>query len=140
MKKKICKTCQTEKDISEFHSHKSCKYGVRPECKDCHNVLSRKRSKEYIKNNPDKRRSTILMNKYSISKDDFDLMLKNQSNSCKICRTDNPGPKGTFSVDHCHDSGKVRGLLCHSCNVGLGAFKDNEHFLSSAIEYLGGNY
>jgi len=73
---------------------------------------------------------------YGISLEKYDDLLKSQLGLCAICRTDNPGGKGDFHVDHCHDTKKVRGLLCQSCNIGLGHFKDSIKFLESAIEYL----
>lgn len=66
---------------------------------------------------------------------DFDSMLESQGGACAICRTKEPGGRN-WCVDHCHDSGKVRGILCLECNAGLGKFKDNPDFLRRAIEYL----
>jgi len=63
-------------------------------------------------------------------------MLEAQNGRCKICGTDAPNGMGTFHVDHCHITSKVRGLLCHKCNVGLGHFNDNISILSAAILYL----
>jgi hypothetical protein len=64
-------------------------------------------------------------------------MLLEQHSVCRICGTDNPGGRGkVFSVDHDHQTGKVRGLLCHHCNVGLGNFKDSIDILKKAISYL----
>ena len=63
-------------------------------------------------------------------------MLEAQNGRCKICGTDTPMGNGAFHVDHCHMTNKVRGLLCHKCNVGLGHFNDNISLLSTAILYL----
>lgn len=64
-------------------------------------------------------------------------MLTVQGSSCKICLTTEPGGKGlVFHVDHCHDSGKVRGLLCMACNIMLGKAQDNTETLRAAIKYL----
>ena len=63
-------------------------------------------------------------------------MLEAQNGRCKICGTDTPMGTGAFHVDHCHMTNKVRGLLCHKCNVGLGHFNDNISLLSTAILYL----
>ena len=73
--------------------------------------------------------------KYNLSRKDYDTMVKNQNGVCAIChglctRHDR------LSVDHCHTTNKVRGLLCDRCNRGLGNFKDNITFLNRAIEYL----
>lgn len=69
--------------------------------------------------------------KYGISVEDFNLMSKVQSSLCKICKE-----KKKLYVDHCHKTNRVRGLLCHTCNVGIGLLKDNIVFLKSAIQYL----
>lgn len=70
-------------------------------------------------------------NKYGITREEYERLVDKQSNKCKICNK-----VAKLSIDHCHESGVVRGLLCTQCNSGLGLFKDNTEFLSSAIEYL----
>lgn len=69
--------------------------------------------------------------KYGISLENYDWLLKEQEEKCKIC-----GNKTELVVDHCHKSSRVRGLLCNQCNTGLGCFKDNPESLLKAIEYL----
>jgi hypothetical protein len=66
-------------------------------------------------------------------------MLEEQDNKCAICKSDNLMHRTKWHVDHCHETGKIRGLLCTLCNVGLGSFKDNKEFLKCAIEYLDGS-
>jgi hypothetical protein len=83
-----------------------------------------------------KERDTNLRKRYGISAAEYDAMLVRQNNCCAICGSATPGGKGTFHVDHCHNTGAVRGLLCNGCNVGLGAFKDNKEALTRAIKYL----
>jgi hypothetical protein len=64
-------------------------------------------------------------------------MLSDQGGVCAVCGADNPQKGGQdWAVDHCHASGKVRGILCHPCNVALGLFRDNSHTLAQAIHYL----
>ena len=56
---------------------------------------------------------------YGITIEDYDRMYEEQGGRCAICRTDQPGGAGErFSVDHDHETGKVRGLLCNNCNTG----------------------
>lgn len=74
--------------------------------------------------------------KYGISQDQFEGMLASQNSACAICKTPEPKGNGTFHVDHCHETKVVRGLLCHSCNVGLGHFRDDTAVLLSAVAYL----
>ena len=78
---------------------------------------------------------------YGISLDTYNDMLSNQHGVCAICHLpekakNNQGELKPLAVDHCHTTGKVRGLLCHSCNVLLGRAYDNTVILASAIEYL----
>ena len=85
------------------------------------------------KENAKNRKLKLLFN---ITLDEYNDLLKNQNNKCAICKSTNPSGKGNFHVDHCHKTGKIRGLLCHHCNLGLGNFKDDTELLNIAIEYL----
>lgn len=73
---------------------------------------------------------------FGITIEDYDKMFKKQKGLCAICGL--PENKIRLSVDHCHDTGEVRGLLCGSCNRGLGLFRDNCELLKKAINYLYG--
>ena len=74
--------------------------------------------------------------RYGLTFNQYMDMRALQNDCCKIC-----GLKSAWlNIDHCHKSGKVRGLLCHNCNVGLGNFKDNTTFMQNAIHYLQENY
>ncbi len=82
-----------------------------------------------IKNN---RRNT-LRRKYGISLAEFDRLLAEQDGACAICgRTSDE----TLCVDHCHQTHKIRGLLCRRCNAGLGCYDDDSEFMSKAAAYL----
>jgi hypothetical protein len=129
---KICSKCKVEKPLTEFHSNKSRKDGKHHRCAICNRI----QTKEWQQLNPDKVKNNGLKYQYGITLVEYVEMLEAQEGRCKICKTDVPGGKGSFHVDHCHDSGKVRGLLCHYCNVGMGNFKDNISTLASAILYL----
>lgn len=63
-------------------------------------------------------------------------MFASQGGVCAICRQPEGREGRSLSVDHDHDSGVVRGLLCDSCNVGLGRFRDDPELVRSALEYL----
>jgi len=76
-----------------------------------------------------------LPRKYGITADDYYQMLDEQSNKCAICEVkfdDDVKPH----VDHCHNTGNVRGLLCRACNTAIGMFRDDTDALKSAIKYL----
>lgn len=73
---------------------------------------------------------------YGLTPEQYAALLEKQDNRCAICRTDTPGGKGGWHVDHDHKTGAVRGLLCNDCNNGLGRFLDDPARLRAAIEYL----
>lgn len=82
-------------------------------------------------------RKSQLKCSYGITPEDYDRMLLEQNNSCAICNTKKPtGKWKVFAVDHDHNTGKVRGLLCNECNRGIGLLKDSLTILSSACNYL----
>jgi hypothetical protein len=74
-----------------------------------------------------------LKRKFNITSIEYNTMLEKQNNVCAICG--NTCSK-SLAVDHCHTTGRIRGLLCNNCNRGLGHFKDNPNYLQKAIEYL----
>lgn len=76
-------------------------------------------------------REWILQSKYKISSSDFDAMVASQGGHCAMCEATE-----RLHVDHCHSTGVVRGVLCVSCNRGLGYFKDDPEVLRRAIAYL----
>jgi long-subunit acyl-CoA synthetase (AMP-forming) len=92
--------------------------------------------KEYQSKNPDVRKAQRIK-KYNLSVQDFKLLMKKQNGSCAICGYSDTSDKNFFPViDHCHQSEKVRGLLCMNCNMALGKFKDSQDLLEKAIIYL----
>lgn len=101
----------------------------------------RERSKEY-RLSTSKREH--YKRKYGISLDELYRLWEKQSKACCICERGLPNPvegrikhrSGTFHLDHCHDSGRLRGLLCNRCNMAIGLFDDSRDRLLSAAEYL----
>lgn len=109
--------------------------------------------KNWIKNNPEKHKShckkstykSHLKNKWGLSLEDFERLLDSQNGVCKICKKS----ETTFdsktkeikrlTVDHCHKTNAIRGLLCCKCNFGIGYFNDSIENLKNAIEYLSPN-
>lgn len=83
----------------------------------------------------DRRRT---LRKYGLTEQDWSRMLAVQGGRCAICQTETPGGRGErWHIDHCHKTDRVRGLLCHNCNIGLGNFRDSTELLAAAISYLG---
>ena len=78
-----------------------------------------------------------LRKKYGMSTAEYQKIFNEQKGRCEICRCEVTAQRyGVFKVDHDHKTGKVRGLLCHHCNFGIGMFKDNPELCRSAIDYL----
>lgn len=84
----------------------------------------------------DYHREYHIKRKYGLSIDQYNDMICAQDGKCVICGYLFGQRKGDISVDHCHSTNKVRGLLCDLCNRGLGYFKDDVQALSNAINYL----
>lgn len=83
-----------------------------------------------------------LRKNYGITLEEYKEMVVNSGGKCNICGdvgfTMNRNQRSPLVIDHCHATGKVRGLLCHNCNRALGLFKDNIQTLETAIRYLEG--
>ena len=134
---RTCRKCNKEKNLlddfyrSRADPTKASSYAY--ECKVCTKIRARKYDHEHREH----KRDLHLQRYYGISADDFNMLLEAQDHQCAICFTTNPGGKsGRFNVDHDHKTGKVRGLLCKSCNIALGEVGDNIHTLKNMIEYL----
>lgn len=74
------------------------------------------------------------LKKFGIEEIDYQRMLRRQNGVCAIC--DGPPDGPSFCVDHCHITGELRGLLCHSCNIGMGRLGDDPNLLRRAVKYL----
>ncbi len=141
-----CRTCKVVKGKDEFHVHLSSKLVNgercrRSDCKDCSRASFRANRKKWIAEHPEENAVSVrrtVLKRYGMTIADHDAMIKKQNGVCVICG-DPPGVIGRWStlhIDHDHATGKVRGLLCHGCNVGLGLFRDSSKFLKNAARYL----
>jgi hypothetical protein len=133
--KKRCSKCKKDKPLSAFTRSKKLKCGYESQCKDC----KRPAIKAWNKRRPaaDKNkthRKSIMKVKYGLSEEQYLNLLSAQGNRCAICNCSFQEKR--VCIDHCHETGIVRGLLCANCNTGLGHFKDDTQSLQSAIEYL----
>jgi hypothetical protein len=86
--------------------------------------------------NKDKVKVSNLKNKYNLTLDQYNKMLSDQNNSCKVCNTHESKLTRKLSVDHCHTTGKVRGMLCSACNTSLGQLKEDTKIMQKLIEYV----
>jgi hypothetical protein len=118
---RLCKGCNKVKPTVNFRKNKGCSDGITHQCKDCHYVSQR---------------NGELKRNFGISYAEYLVMLDAQQNKCAICASDASEFDKAFAVDHCHTTGKVRGLLCWHCNTSIGKFKDDIGLLQRAVEYL----
>ena len=127
----VCGTCKDSLSLSSFGVDKSKKSGKRTTCKRCDN----KRQSFEVKQNQHFKRS------YKLSFNDINNILKNQmglcgNRGCGVMIVLERTTKNKAYVDHNHMTGKVRGLLCNSCNLALGHMKENKNRILGLTEYL----
>lgn len=130
-----CQRCKKNLPTTSFHARGD---GLQKWCRDCRSA--------YRKSNPgntkasDKRyyeakgRKNLRLKKYGIDEAQFDALYEEQNGKCAICSEEIA--KTSCHVDHDHETGHVRGLLCGPCNRGLGQFRDSEEILNNAIRYI----
>lgn len=118
---KLCSFCHQYKDFEKFGTNGNGK--LKSRCKDCQGKYNTQYHKEIFR-----------FDRYGITKEIFKQMLNNQNNKCAICEIS--VNERSSHIDHCHSTGKVRGILCEKCNKGLGQFNDNVNYLNNAIKYL----
>jgi hypothetical protein len=114
---KVCSICGLEKPLTEFSVWRKW---TEIACKSCRK---------------EQRRERHYRSKYGISVGDLTGLITEQGGKCDICNTE--FNRATPAVlDHCHTSGSIRGVLCHSCNLGIAKLKEDWVILKSAISYL----
>ena len=131
---KTCKLCLEEKSTDDFYSFYdkwSNKKYVGARCKPCHQQYKRD-SATTARN----RKAEKLQLRYGLTFEQWEQMRENENFSCMICGINEDEMGRKLDVDHCHSSGKVRGLLCNPCNNMLGHARDNVAILETAAKYL----
>ena len=103
---------------------------------DVKSAKRRQHYQTYKERDKPKNRKARLKKEYGITPEQYDEMLKCQDNRCAICERHQSEFKIRLAVDHCHHTGKVRGILCSDCNKSLGGFKDGVGMLNKATAYL----
>jgi len=159
---KRCSKCGESKPLEEFYKASTSKDGRRGDCKTC---FSKRSAEWYVKNrdhvidrvkrwqaeNPDRvlatrqrrvrdparERDQHLRRTFGISLEEYDGSLSSQDGRCAVC-CEPPANGASLHVDHDHESGAIRGLLCFRCNGGLGQFFENHDRLLRAAEYVDG--
>jgi hypothetical protein len=138
---KQCSKCKEIKSLDDFYRYSKAKDGKQKTCIACQKAYSKsdvckKNRREYYKKNREAHIGRNMRQWYGITYDDYQQMLLKQDGKCAICRQESSGGKGRLHVDHCHTTGKVRGLLCHYCNTMIGLAKESVSNLESAINYI----
>lgn len=153
---KTCSTCYEEKPVAEFGRQSVRPDGLNITCKLCMRERSlqryqdpevRRKSREsgarWRERNPDADADKTLRRKYGITLVDYNKLFEAQGGVCALCKkgeTTKRMKKGEgrerLAVDHCHDTGRVRGLLCFKCNTAIGSLGDTEEDAQKVVEYL----
>lgn len=130
--------CDGNYPLNMFHSNKSQRDGLNTYCKTCQNKENARRKAEKKKDKVAFRRSNYAteLRKYGITLQQYDEMLYNQDGCCLGCCITIEEYGKHFAVDHCHSTGKIRGLLCGPCNLALGYVRDSPQVLRWLVNYL----
>ena len=156
---KLCTHCKKRKPLKKFVQDLRCANGRGTKCQSCVRSIKKAYYKKYpLVERRDRQRMAErskawyekhrayclkqfrekrLMRQYGITQADYRKILASQNHRCAICGTRKPGREDRhFKVDHDHKTGRIRGLLCHLCNVGLGSFRDDLRIVLQVIRYL----
>lgn len=144
---KLCPTCKAEKTLDSYSVYKIGKRKGHPagSCKECRNLLHKDRKRKDPSIYERVEWPSKLKRLYGITVDQYESILKSQGGVCAICQSKSSYSRGykkispektKFSVDHCHATGKVRGLLCSRCNRALGLIGDSIESALRMSEYL----
>lgn len=157
MGKKKCSACRKEKDAAEFYGRAESRDGLQGRCKDCSKAVAHKwhaanrtrqkaNQRAWCKRNPERRKAQLrkseIKQNFGISLEQYAAMEQVQCGVCAICtqpevaKDHRSGRQKHLAVDHCHATGKVRGLLCHKCNLALGLFNDDLTMIATVADYL----
>lgn len=124
-KKKRCHRCKKTKPLKRFHKCRSRGDGRSGTCRRCLSEL---------------RAENDIVRRFGITLAEFDVILEEQGGGCGICGAtegmQRAGKTLRLCVDHCHKTNRIRGILCNSCNNGIGRFKDDPTLLRAAADYL----
>lgn len=144
----VCRVCGIEKPLEDFHYTRK-KPNREKRCKKCNHAYHRERRRHKVKGSPrsndmglgdlplvDRRRYYRIRSKYGLSREDFDSLMESQDNKCASCRDQLNKEPYPYVIDHCHNTNKVRGILCSQCNLALGLLYDSEERIQNLLDYL----
>lgn len=130
MEGKRCSVCGEWKPLSKFHRQPSGSEGRHSHCAECANAKKRE-DRRGKPRDPKVRRKQLLQSRYGLTPESYDQLFASQGGKCAICQEVPSRP----CVDHNHNTGQVRGILCHFCNIRLPAVEDDRYRIP-AIAYL----
>ena len=138
MEVRRCSSCTEVKPLEVFTKMGGKRASNRSStCVPCRTAYNRRRRAENPTHYYEIERRSKFKRQYGITVEDYDRMLEAQGGGCAVCDVKEPGGRTKyFAVDHCHGTGRVRGLLCTKCNRGLGLFNDDTARLLAAANYL----
>ena len=129
---KKCSSCKLDLPETAFKKYKRGSQGLQAYCRSCNrNAVMRHRQA-----NPGYEKRRYLIREWGMTEGDYEAMLQQQGGCCLICGS-LPKKGSRLHIDHNHQTGYIRGLLCYNCNDGLGRFRDSPELLHKAIAYLG---
>ena len=147
--KKYCKSCKKRMPLEHFDIHMAKSGKIMLVCsitykKNGYKLPGSKKGKyqprlkslNYERNSKEYKRDRFLEKRYGINLEQYNSILKEQGNCCAICKKSKDEFDKSLCVDHCHQTGQIRGILCLKCNKALGHFKDNIDNLKFALEYI----
>ena len=161
METKTCSKCGEEKPLDEYHKNKGRKDGYQYECKKCaterskeyysenkEKLLEQRKEyysenkdkileykKEYYSENKDRKKCLYLQRTYGITLDEYNQMFTDQNGCCAVCGKHEKEHTKALSVDHDHETGEVRELLCHACNTSFGLLQEDPEIILSLLAY-----
>jgi hypothetical protein len=133
MSLKPCSRCGVLKTLGKFYSNSHSPDGRRSTCIACHkHVLAH----GYKKHGRNQSRDTAIkrLRQFGITPDEYNTMFLAQGGVCAICGKHQKQCKRSLAVDHCHHSGRIRGLLCMSCNTKLGWYERHQQLIRHYVE------
>jgi hypothetical protein len=134
---KVCTECLQEQPVRCFSVKRKAKDGLSPSCKSCCSIHSKSwhsknKGRCYLSS-----RKAQLKRNFNITVEEYDVIYREHSGECAICGAGSADYAGSkLCVDHDHENGKIRGLLCRRCNAGLGFFNDDPELVKEAAAYM----
>jgi hypothetical protein len=124
----FCSKCGQDKPTDLFYKRNGIKRGYAYLCKPCIKPLDTRTKEDQWERK--------MKSNYGIDKVEYERMLEEQGGKCALCGDAECQSGKRFAVDHCHETGVVRAILCYNCNTGLGKFRDDPEVLRKAAELV----